>query len=67
MKAADERLQSAIRIKNETWKNFLQIQRIRIFKPIWYNEDNNKYIGFSNGIYDLNYDEIEYKQELKKR
>jgi hypothetical protein len=32
---------------------------------VWYNKDeNNKYVGFSDGLYDLNYDEIEY---LEKR
>lgn len=28
---------------------------------LWYNKtDENKYIGFSDGLFDLNYDEIEY-------
>ena len=28
---------------------------------LWYNKDDNgKYLGFSDGIYDKEYDEIEY-------
>lgn len=31
---------------------------------MWYNkDDNNKYLGFSDGIYNPNYDELEYIQE----
>lgn len=31
---------------------------------IWYNKtENNEYVGFSDGVFDLNYDEIEYRKE----
>ena len=31
---------------------------------IWYNKTaNNEYIGFSDGLFDLNYDEIQYRKE----
>lgn len=31
---------------------------------VWYNKtENNEYVGFSDGVFDLNYDEIEYRKE----
>ena len=31
---------------------------------VWYNKtENNEYIGFSDGVFDLDYDEIEYRKE----
>jgi len=31
---------------------------------IWYNKtSNNEYVGFSDGLYDLTYDEIQYRKE----
>jgi hypothetical protein len=33
---------------------------------IWYNKDSdNKYIGFSDGIYDENYKEIDYRKKVE--
>jgi hypothetical protein len=34
---------------------------------LWYNKDeNNTYIGFSDGIYDPNYDEIQYLKDTEQ-
>jgi hypothetical protein len=34
---------------------------------VWYNKDeNDKYIGFTDGVYDINYDEIEYLKLSEK-
>lgn len=31
---------------------------------IWYNKtENNEYVGFSDGVFDFNYDEIKYRKE----
>lgn len=35
------------------------------FSSLWYNKDsNNKYIGFSDGIYDAEYDELTYRKQM---
>ena len=37
----------------------------RKLKLLWYNKtEDNEYIGFSDGIYDANYDEDEYNEEI---
>jgi hypothetical protein len=33
---------------------------------MWYNKDeNNKYVGFSDGVYDSSYDEFEYLEKAQ--
>lgn len=35
------------------------------FSSLWYNKDNNnKYIGFSDGVHDAEYDELTYRKQM---
>lgn len=40
-------------------------ERQKNFSSLWYNKDtNNKYIGFSDGVYDVDYDELTYRKQI---
>jgi hypothetical protein len=51
--------------KDDLAYNSLNSQNEKDIKIIWYNKDeNNKYIGFSDGIVDKEYDELKYSKKL---
>lgn len=54
---------------NPQYKYYLPTKEtnLKTLGLLWYNKnDNNEYLGFSDGIYDPEYDEIEYLEKSKE-